>query len=138
LLAVAGFAGGASAALLGFGFAGGELSGAVAGAASVGAASVGAAPAGVELGAASAVDGGALAGALPAAGLAVVLLAGLAAGEFAGAPEDGSVAGWMEGVVVAAPGLPEAGGVVAVVSVASGFCADADGLLVPRPSHPNF
>jgi hypothetical protein len=56
---------------------------------------------------------------VPVAGFVVVLLgAGLAAAGFAGAADDGSGTGCIDGVV-AAPASPAAGGVVEGVSVAS-------------------
>ena len=70
-----------------------------------------------------------------AAGLAVF---GLPVFVVAGVAAVGSGAGWIAGVVAGVLGALEPSGVAAFVSVVSEFCAVADGLLVPAPSHPNL
>ena len=141
MTAARGLGGGSSAGLFGFGFvAGGAAGGAGAGCLAAGkgaeAESAGEFVAPFE-GVASPVAGAALAGVVPGAGFVVGLpvaglaAAGLPAGEFA------SVAGCAAAGVAGALVLLEAGGAVELVSVASEFCAAADGLLVCEPSHPN-
>jgi hypothetical protein len=138
---------GSLAGLLGFGLSVAGLSSAV---------DAGSEPAGTDD--AGAVDGGAVVGEAAgevASGVGCVPVGALpVAGLFAGGPvaalfvalpvaglaadPAGAGSGWMEGGVAGAFVLVEEGGVVVLGSVASGFCAATDGLLVPRPSHPNF